>query len=66
MKPNIGKGFFLGLIVLATVLVIAVPLAIIWSLNTLFPILAIPYSVWSWLAVVILFSAVRANTTLKR
>lgn len=30
------------------------PLAIIWSLNTLFPILSIPYTFYSWLAVVVI------------
>lgn len=30
------------------------PLAIIWSLNTLFPVLSIPYTFYSWLAVVVM------------
>lgn len=30
------------------------PLAILWALNTLFPVLAIPYSFYNWLAVVVL------------
>lgn len=30
------------------------PLALIWSLNTLFPVLAIPYTIWTWLAAMIL------------
>ena len=30
------------------------PLAIIWSLNQLFPVLAIPYNFWNWLAVMVL------------
>ena len=30
------------------------PLALIWSLNTLFPVLAIPYTVWTWLAAMVL------------
>lgn len=29
------------------------PIAIIWALNTLFPVLAIPYAVDTWFAVVI-------------
>lgn len=43
----------LMLILLAVLLVIFGPLAIIWSLNTLFA-LAIPYTFWTWLAVVVL------------
>lgn len=35
------------------VLMIAIgPLVVIWSLNTLFPLLAIPYTFWTWLAVI--------------
>jgi hypothetical protein len=32
----------------------------------LFPVLAVPYDIWTWLAVVILFGAVRANVTVNR
>ena len=41
---------FLGLFVL--VLVIVSPLITIWALNTLFPSLAIPLTIWTYLAVV--------------
>lgn len=37
------------------------PILTIWSLNTLFPALAIPYDFWTWLAVVVLAGALRAN-----
>jgi len=47
-------------------LIIVGPLITIWSLNTLFPILAIPYNIWTWLATVFLFAAVRANVSVKR
>ena len=44
--------------VLAVVFLIALvvfgPLAIIWALNTLFPLLAINYGFFQWLAVVVL------------
>lgn len=42
------------------------PLLIIWSLNTLFPALAIEYTVWTWLAALILASAVKAKVTVKK
>ena len=43
------------LIVLAVISIIAIgPLVTIWSLNTLFPALAISYSIETWMAVVIL------------
>lgn len=54
-------AFFL---VLLLVLIFA-PFAIIWSLNTLFVSLAIPYSFWSWLAVVVLniFMVIKVRAT---
>jgi hypothetical protein len=59
-----------AVIVLAVIAVIALiivgPLITIWSMNTLFPVLAIPYDIWTWLATVFLFAAVRANVSVKR
>jgi hypothetical protein len=49
------------LIVGITMIVIAIalgPLAGIWSLNTLFPVLHIPYTWETWLAFVVLFGSV--------
>lgn len=43
--------FFIGFYALVGVIG---PLAILWALNTLFPVLAIPYSFYSWLSVVVL------------
>ena len=40
--------------VFAIVLLLVGPLLTIWSLNTLFPALVIPYSLETWAAVVIL------------
>ena len=55
------KNFFsnhVGLAILFLLLVVAVslvwPFAILWSLNTLFPLLSIPYSFTSYAAVCIL------------
>jgi hypothetical protein len=45
-----------GLIVVA---VVVGPLIVIWSLNTLFPILAIPYNIWTWLAVIGINASIR-------
>lgn len=44
----------LAILTFAILLVIFGPLAIIWSLNTLFPILAIPYGFLQWLSVVVM------------
>jgi hypothetical protein len=43
-----------ALLTFAVLLIIFGPLAIIWSLNTLFPILAIPFGFYQWLAVVVM------------
>ena len=40
-----------GFALLIVVLVVIGPLATIWALNTLFPILAIPYNFYTWAAV---------------
>lgn len=47
--------YYIGVIVTAVILIIAGPVVVIWSLNTLFPALAIPYTVWTWLATAVLF-----------
>jgi hypothetical protein len=66
MKTNVGWATILLGIALLIVLIAIGPLLVLWSLNTLFPVLAIPYDIWTWLAVVVLFGAVRANVRIKR
>jgi len=41
-------------IAVIVVLIAAGPLAFIWSVNTLFPVVAIPYTFWTWLAALVL------------
>ena len=41
------------LLALAVFLVIIGPLATIWALNTLFPVLAIPYTFDTWVAMLL-------------
>ena len=49
------------------VLLLAIgPWLVIWSLNTLFPLLAIQFTFWTWCAVVIMGVFFRANVTVKR
>lgn len=47
-------------------LVVLMPLATIWSLNTLFPILAIPMNFDTWCAALILGGVVGGTTQLSR
>jgi len=56
----------IAMIALIVVLVVAGPLLVIWALNTLFPVLAIQYTVWTWLAALILGAAVGPNIKYKR
>jgi hypothetical protein len=52
------------LIIVAIVLLVALvmPIATIWSLNTLFPALAIPVSIDTWMAALILGGVVGGTT----
>jgi hypothetical protein len=64
MKNNLG----LVLLIVAAVilLLIAGPLIVIWSANTLFPALAIPYTWETWLSTILLGAFFRANVTVNR
>ena len=50
--------FFLALIALG-------PIATIWALNTLFPVLVIPYTLETWAATVILGGLITARVSSK-
>jgi hypothetical protein len=54
------------LIIIGIVLAVAIimPIATIWSLNTLFPVLAIPLTINTWLATIILGGVVGGSTGL--
>lgn len=50
-KDILSIVFILAVAILA---IVFGPLAVLWSLNTLFPVLAIPYTFYSWLAVIVM------------
>jgi len=50
-----------SLFLILVILVVIGPLLTIWSLNTLFPVLAIPYSVETWFATAIVVSIFRGD-----
>ena len=56
------KILILGVIILA--LIIIMPVATIWSLNALFPALAIPLTIDTWMASLILGGVVGGSTGL--
>ncbi len=49
------------LLVLMIALIILGPIATIWSLNTLFPVLAIPYTFETWVAAVVIAGIIRGD-----
>lgn len=49
------------LIILLILLIILGPIVTIWSLNTLFPVLAIPYTLETWLATVVVAGIIRGD-----
>jgi hypothetical protein len=49
------------IIALVVLLVVFGPLATIWAMNTLFPALAIPYNLETWVAVVLLSSVLKST-----
>ena len=57
-------------IIVVGVLIVALiaigPLLTIWALNTLFPVLAIPYTVWTWAAALILGTLIGPSVKVKR
>ena len=59
-----AKLIFWGSVIVA--LIVLGPLLTIWSLNTLFPALAIPYSIETWVAVLILAGTIKSNVTVKK
>lgn len=55
----------LWFIVFVIFLIVIGPILTIWSLNTLFPQLNIPYSIETWFAVVVLGAAIKARVETK-
>jgi len=49
------------LIILLFVVVLLGPIVTIWALNTLFPVLAIPYSIETWLATAVIAGIFRGD-----
>jgi hypothetical protein len=48
-------------LVLIVIVLIAGPLASIWALNTLFPVLAIPYTIQTWAAMLLVGGMFRSS-----
>jgi len=55
-----------SILTIAILAIIFVPLATVWSLNTLFPVLSIPYNFYSWLAVIVMNATWMYKPTFKK
>lgn len=64
LKPTLTNIVLVA--VLAFVVVVGAPLALIWALNTLFPVLAIPYTFETWLAAFIIPAAFKTQISTKK
>jgi hypothetical protein len=53
-------------IALIVALIVAGPLIVLWSMNTLFPALAIPYSIETWFAALILGATISPTVRVKK
>lgn len=61
--PDITLNLSGCLLALATVVaVLLIPFALVWSLNVLFPVLAIPYNIKTWLAALILMAIMKSRS----
>ncbi len=65
-KTNKDILSIVAILVLAVLIVIFAPFATLWAVNTLFPVLAIPYNFYSWLAVVVLNLTLRSSVSFKK
>jgi len=54
------------IIVLIVIVFVLSPLALIWAINTLFPVVAIEYSFINWFAASVVIAVTRSNVSLKR
>lgn len=59
-------GYIIGIILIAILIVFCGPLAAIWALNTLFPALAIPYTLETWLAAFIIQAVIKSEVSIKK
>ena len=59
-------GYLIGIILVAALVIVCGPLAAIWALNTLFPALAIPYTLETWLAAFIIQAVFKSEVSFKK
>ena len=60
-----NSAAYIFVVLLVVALFILIPFAVLWSLNILFPVLAIPYTFETWLAVIVLSGVFKTTVTKK-
>ncbi len=65
-KTNKDILSLIAILAFAILALIFGPLVTLWAVNTLFPLLAIPYNFYSWLAVVVLNLTLRSRVSFKK
>jgi hypothetical protein len=58
-----GTTLGAGVVLLFLGLIVFWPFVIIWSLNTLFPVLAIPFTFWTWLGMLVITATFASKST---
>ena len=53
-------------ILLAVLLIFVGPFLTVWALNTLFPVLAIPYTIETWFAAFIIHAVLKSEVSFKK
>jgi hypothetical protein len=61
LNSNANTVAILLFVLLLVAIIVLGPLATIWSLNTIFPVLAIPYTFETWIAVLLVGAFVRGE-----
>jgi hypothetical protein len=59
-----GKVLVFALILIAVAII--APFLTIWSLNILFPVLAIPYTLDTWAAIILIGMFLKGNVTVNK
>lgn len=60
-----NSAAYIFVVLLVVALLVLAPFAVIWALNTLFPVLAISYTFETWLATVVLSGVFKTTVTKK-
>jgi MFS-type transporter involved in bile tolerance (Atg22 family) len=66
LSSNTNNVAILLFVLLLIAIIVLGPIATIWSLNTLFPVLAIPYTFDTWVATLLVGAFVRGEQIISR